>query len=197
MIAFKLGLIFLALLFAFLFVSIPVHCNDKEDSVFKGINSYRQTRNLAPLNRVTKATCLADEVADEIEDMPCENVNQFYPVPGIGGNLKIRNLKKHIDKCDINISTTSDGVILPVCVAKLEPTIVLSNYTHSDQYAQFLNNSKYTGIGLGSEDDWMVLVLTTNTTTGSFSHATSLLPNVASVEVLLLALLLVLINYQD
>jgi hypothetical protein len=73
-------------------------------------------------------------------------------------------LQKHIDKCDININTTTDGVILPVCVSKLEPTVVLSNYTHSDIYAKFLNNSKYTGVGLGSEDDWMVLVLTTNTT---------------------------------
>lgn len=163
----------------------------------KGINSFRQTKNLPPLNQVSKATCLAEKVADEIEDMPCQNVNQFYPSSVTGGNLKIPNLQKHIDKCDININTTTEGVILPVCVSKLEPTIVLSNYTHSDHYAQFLNNSKYTGAGLGSEDDWMVLVLTTNTTTGSFSAATatSLHANSVSVEFLLLALLLVLINY--
>ncbi|TKY61483.1 GPI-anchored protein [Spatholobus suberectus] len=193
--AFKLGLQLLALVFAFLFFANPVLCNDKEDSVFKGINSYRQTRNLPSLNRVPKATCLADEVADEIENVPCENVNQYYPAPGPGGNLKIPNLQKHIDKCDININTTTDGVILPVCVSKLEPTIVLSNYTHSDHYTQFLNNSKYTGAGLGSEDDWMVLVLTTNTTTGSFSAAISPRANAASAEFLLMALLLVLINY--
>lgn len=75
---------------------------------------------------------------------------------------------------------------------------MLSNYTHSGSYAQFLNNSKYTGAGLGSEDDWMVLVLTTNTTTGSFSAAaTSVRANAASVEFLLFVLLLVLINYLD
>ncbi|KAK7284338.1 hypothetical protein RJT34_19083 [Clitoria ternatea] len=190
---FKFGFVVVTLLFALLFVSSPVHCNDKEDSVFKGINSFRQTKNLSPLNQVPKAACLADEVAEEIEDMPCENVKQFYPGPGLGGNLKIPNLQKHIDKCDININTTSDGVILPVCVSKLEPTVVLSNYTHSDQYAQFLNNSRYTGVGLGSEHDWMVLVLTTNTTTGSFSAAISLLHN--SIEFLLLPFLLLLINY--
>ncbi|KAK7337797.1 hypothetical protein VNO77_18384 [Canavalia gladiata] len=194
MTAFKLPLILLPILF----VSNPVYCDDKEESVFKGINVFRQTRNLQPLNRVPKATCLADEVADEIEDMPCENVNQFYPAPSAGSNLRIPNLQKHTDKCDINISTITDGVILPVCVSKLEPTIVLSNYTHSERYVQFLNNSKYSGAGLGSEDDWMVLVLTTNSTTGSFSAATSLLiPNAVSLAFLLFAFMLVLINYLE
>ncbi|RDY13259.1 putative GPI-anchored protein, partial [Mucuna pruriens] len=187
--AFKLGFLLLALVFAFLFFSNPVLCNDKEDSVFKGINSYRQTRNLAPLKQVPKASCLAYEVANEIEDMPCENVNQYYPSSVSDGSLKSLDMQKHIDKCDIHINTTSDGIVLPVCVSKLEPTIVLSNYTHSDNYAQFLNNSKYTGAGLGSEDDWMVLVLTTNTTTGSFSAATSL-------NFFFLPLLLLLINYS-
>ncbi|KAJ1417107.1 putative GPI-anchored protein [Sesbania bispinosa] len=185
---FKLAL----LLLAFLFLSCSVQCKDEEDSVYKGINSFRQTRNLPPLNRMPKAYCLADEVAEEIENTPCENVHQYYPVAGPGGNLKIPNLQKHIDKCDINISTTTDGVILPVCVAKLEPTVVLSNYTHSDIYAQYLNNSKYTGAGLGSEDDWMVLVLTTNTTTGSFSAAASLnYPNTATSILALLLILLI------
>ncbi|KAL9320288.1 hypothetical protein ACSQ67_012127 [Phaseolus vulgaris] len=178
--------------------SIPVLCNDKEDSVFNGINSYRQTQKLAPLTEVSKAKCLADEVAEDIEKMPCENVNQFYPstVSG-GGNVNIPNLRKHIEKCHINISTTSDGVILPVCVFKLEPTIVLSNYTHSDRYAQFLNNSKYTGAGLGSENDWMVLVLTTNTVSGSFSASSAVHANAASVGLLLFAFLFLLINYFD
>ncbi|CAJ1960882.1 unnamed protein product [Sphenostylis stenocarpa] len=196
---FKLSLFLLPLLFAFITFSNPVLCNDKEDSVFKGINSYRQTQNLPPLNQVSKANCLSDEVAEEIEKTPCENVNRFYPstVSGGGNNLNIPNLQKHIDKCGININTTSDGVILPVCVSKLEPTIVLSNYTHSDRYAQFLNNSKYTGAGLGSEDDWMVLVLTTNTAAGSFSPSTSAHANAASVGLLIFALLLLLINHLD
>lgn len=158
----------------------------------KGINSFRQTKNLAPLNKNDKAHCLADEVAEEIEDTPCEKVNQYYPVSGPGGNQRIPNLQKHIDKCDININTTTDGVILPVCVSKLEPTVVLSNYTHSDIYAKFLNNSKYTGVGLGSEDDWMVLVLTTNTTTGTFSAATT---SLHANFVLMVLLLFVIINY--
>ncbi|CAL0302284.1 unnamed protein product [Lupinus luteus] len=180
MASFKLGLFLFALLFVFLLLSIPVHCGgDEEDSVFKGINSYRQVQKLTPFNKVPKASCLAEEVAEELEDEPCENVNQY--APGLTSSSKIPNLQKHIDKCDININTTIDGAILPVCVSKLEPTIVLSNYTHTDRYSRYLNNSVYTGAGLGSEHDWMVLVLTTNTTTGSFaasSGATCVFGNV-------------------
>ncbi|XP_073220831.1 uncharacterized GPI-anchored protein At3g06035-like [Cicer arietinum] len=138
------------------------------------------------------AAYFAEPTYNGIEDTPCEKVSQYYPVSGPGGNQRISNMQKHIDKCGININTTTDGVILPVCVSKLEPTIVLSNYTHSDIYAKFLNNSKYTGVGLGSEDDWMVLVLTTNTTAGTFSAATtSMHVNV----VVLMAFMLVIINY--
>ncbi|CAI8613254.1 unnamed protein product [Vicia faba] len=103
----------------------------------------------------------------------------------------IPNLQRHIDKCDINMNTTTDGVILPVCVPKLEPTVVLSNYTHNDIYAKFLNNSKYTGVGLNSEDDWMVLVLTTTTPTGTFSAATSLHANLVSMAFLFVVILII------
>ncbi|KAE9593674.1 hypothetical protein Lalb_Chr18g0045571 [Lupinus albus] len=185
MASFKLGLFLFPLLFVFLLLSIPVHCGDEEESVFKGINSYRQVQKLTPFNKVSKASCLAEEVAEELEDEPCENVNQY--APSLTSSPKIPNLQKHINKCDININTTTDGVVLPVCVSKLEPTIVLSNYTHTDRYSRYLNNSVYTGAGLGSEHDWMVLVLTTNTTTGSFSAssdaagAISLLVNVTTL----------------
>ncbi|KAL5066967.1 hypothetical protein RYX36_017854 [Vicia faba] len=37
----------------------------------------------------------------------------------------------------------------------------------------FLNNSKYTGVGLNFEDDWMVLVLTTTTPTGTSTRLES------------------------
>ncbi|KAK7258847.1 hypothetical protein RIF29_24435 [Crotalaria pallida] len=194
MASFRIGLFLFAPVFVFLFLSTPAHCGGEEDSVFKGINSYRQAQNLQPFNQNKKASCLAEEVADEIEDEPCETVNQY--APGLSaGNPKIPNLQKHIDKCDININTTIDGAILPVCVSKLEPTVVLSNYTHNNRYARYLNNSIYTGAGLGSEHDWMVLVLTTNTTTGSFSAATSLFADVgALMGLLMLALLVLMIN---
>ncbi|XP_015968571.1 uncharacterized GPI-anchored protein At5g19250 [Arachis duranensis] len=196
----KLGLLFL--LPNLLLLYTPAHSSDKEEeSVLKGINSFRQTQNLPTLNKVKKANCLADEIAEEIEDEPCENVNQFYPSTrtGAASSANIPNLQKHVDKCDIDINTTTDGVILPVCVSKLEPTVVLSNYTHSDRYARFLNNSRFTGVGLGSEDDWMVLVLTTNTSSGTFSasHAAAttsgIIKHAVSMDFMFFALLFLLL----
>lgn len=64
--------------------------------------------------------------------------------------------------------------------------ISLSNYTHNDIYAKFLNNSKYTGVGLNFEDDWMVLVLTINTTTGTFYVANSIHANVVWMTLMFL-----------
>ncbi|CAI8615474.1 unnamed protein product [Vicia faba] len=135
MACFKLNLLLLASLCAFLLLSNPAHCSDKVDSVLKGINSYRETKNVAPLNKNDKASCLADEVAEEIQDTPCEKMESFYLF--------------------------------------------------------FLNNSKYTGVGLNSEDDWMVLVLTTTTPTGTFSAATSLHANLVSMAFLFVVILII------
>lgn len=60
---------------------------------------------------------------------------------------------------------------MPSCVPNLERTLLLTNYTQS-QYSRFLNDSKFTGVGFGTEDNWMVVVLTTNTPGGSFTPAT-------------------------
>lgn len=58
--------------------------------------------------------------------------------------------------------------MLPACVPNLDPTLVLSNYTQS-QYSMSLNDTKYTGVGIGSEDNWIVVVLTTSTPEGGYS----------------------------
>lgn len=62
-------------------------------------------------------------------------------------------------------------MIMPACVPRLESSLVLTNFTKS-QYSLSLNDSKFTGIGIGKEDDWIVVVLTTNTPEGSYSTAT-------------------------
>ncbi|KAL7205192.1 hypothetical protein ACSBR2_018177 [Camellia fascicularis] len=64
--------------------------------------------------------------------------------------------------------------VLPVCVPKLIPTLVLTNYMQS-QFSRYVKNSKYTRVGIGSEDDWMVVVFTTNTPTGSFVSAADMI----------------------
>ncbi|EXC06579.1 hypothetical protein L484_002452 [Morus notabilis] len=170
--SFKLSLLFFVLLHAFLLLPNSVLSNDDEDNLLQGLNSYRQSQRLPPLVKNGKAECLADEIADEMEDQPCTTF-------AAGANIapstqtQLTNYPKLLKKCKIDANTTSDGVILPVCVSNLVPTLLLTNYTHTS-YAKYLNNTKYTGAGLGSEDDWMVVVLSTSTPTGSFSGSLSL-----------------------
>ena len=135
------------------------------------IDNYRTS--LTTLNSVNKADCLPNEITDNLEDQPCENVDDYFSPPGNKSNSP--NMPKLAKKCDININTTTDGVIMPVCVPNLDRNAVLSNYTKSNRYAKYVNSSKYTMVGVGSENDWMVLILSTNTSTGSFSAASSLL----------------------
>ncbi|MBA0587245.1 hypothetical protein Gorai_000377 [Gossypium raimondii] len=60
---------------------------------------------------------------------------------------------------------------MPACVPNLVPNLVLTNFTQS-QYNDNLNDTKYTGVGIGSDGDWIVVVLTTGTPEGSYSPAT-------------------------
>lgn len=151
-------------------------CTENEDNLLQGINSFRQAAKQPPLVKNGKADCLADEIADELEDESCTSTtNGASIVPS--SNTRLSDLPKHLDKCKINANSTADAIIMPVCVPDLVPTLVLTNYTHT-ALAKYLNNSKYTGVGVGSEDNWMVVVLTTNTPTGSFSGALSLVPKV-------------------
>ncbi|XP_060219118.1 uncharacterized GPI-anchored protein At3g06035-like isoform X1 [Lycium barbarum] len=179
-------------LIAPLLILAPVNCDDEEGHVLSGINSYRQSHNVPALTKHDKADCLADEIADELENQPC-------PRGGItpGPASQFAQYPKLLDKCDININTTTDGVILPVCVHDRVATLVITNYTQS-QHARYLNNSKYTGAGIGTENDWTVLVLTTNTVGGSFaSGATSMISHVFGCSHYLMFLLLglFLVNY--
>lgn len=62
---------------------------------------------------------------------------------------------------------------MPACVPNLVPSLVLSNYTQSALYSGSLNNTKYTGIGIGSEKNWIVAILTTSTPEGGYAPASS------------------------
>ena len=59
---------------------------------------------------------------------------------------------------------------MPACVAGLVPAVVLANYTKS-QYNWFLNDSQFSGVGIASEGDCVVVVLSTSTGSGDYSPA--------------------------
>lgn len=137
-----------------------------------------------------KADCLADEIAEDMDVHPCSGADGFSGNPS-DTVLRIVNFHKLTKKCDIDVNTTMDGVILPVCVPNLASDLVLNNFTKT-QYTKFINDSKYTGAGIGSEDEWIVVVLSTDEASGSFSGATSL---VAFGMVSFLGLFLALLSF--
>ncbi|CAI0559903.1 unnamed protein product [Linum tenue] len=160
----------LFLLLAFFLLSIhPAQC-DEEDKLLQGINDYRRSLNLTALTKNDNADCLAGEIADQFEGQPCTNTSGSNTVPGTEPQLP--NYPRLLDKCHLNVSNTRDGAVMPACIPNLDPTLVLSNFTLS-QYSDSLNDTKYTGVGIGSEGNWMVVVLTTSTPEGSFVKASS------------------------
>lgn len=114
------------------------------------------------------AECLADEVAEQFKNQPCTNSTGANTVPGTEPQLA--NYPTLLTKCHLNVSNTRDGVVLPACVPNLDSSLVLTNFTRS-QYSEYLNDTKFTGVGIGSEDNWIVVVLTTSTPEGSFVPA--------------------------
>ncbi|WZZ41972.1 hypothetical protein YC2023_038231 [Brassica napus] len=173
---YKLLLISFILIFLSRHVLSDIDCEyaDEEDVLFIGINSYRASQNLTTLNNNENAECLADEIADQLKNKPCTNDTGSATVPGT--EPQFADYPNILAKCHLSVSDTRDGLIMPACVPFLEssPSLVLTNFTKS-QYSLSLNDSKFTGMGIGKEDDWIVVVLTTNTPQGSFSTATKCL----------------------
>ncbi|CAI8587258.1 unnamed protein product [Vicia faba] len=163
----RFSLFFSSILLSTLYVKCD---NDEEDVLFQGVNKYRASLNLTSLTKNDNANCFAEEFADQFKSQPCTNTTGANTVPGTEPNFS--NYPDLLTKCHLNISDTRDGSIMPACVPGLVPSIVLSNFTQS-LYSQSLNDSKYTGIGIGSEDNWIVIVLTTNTPGGTFAPETS------------------------
>jgi len=134
------------------------------------INTYRKPLNLPILEEKYKASCLAINIAYDLEDRHCEYFHDFHPI-----NPEIPNFQRSVKKCDININTTRDGVIMPVCVPQMHGDDLFSNYTKNNHFTPYLNNSKYTIAGVGHDLDKMVLIIGTNTASGDFSSASYLL----------------------
>lgn len=121
--------------------------------------------NLNTLTKNDNAECLAEEVADQFKSQPCTNSTGSNTVPGT--EPLIPNYESLLAKCHLNISNTKDGSVMPACVPNLDPSLVLTNFTKT-LYSGNLNDTKYTGAGIGSDGNWIVVVLTTNTSEGSF-----------------------------
>ncbi|KAL3631654.1 hypothetical protein CASFOL_024638 [Castilleja foliolosa] len=149
-----------------LLLSVPAVNSDEDDNLLQGINSFRQSANAPPLTKHDKAECVADQIADQLQDQHCTST------PPTQSQL-MSNYPNVLRKCKIDVNTTTDGMILPVCVPHRVSTLVLTNYTQS-RNSQYLNSSRFTGAGIGTEDDWTVLVLTTGTTGGSFASTSCL-----------------------
>ncbi|KAK0608203.1 hypothetical protein LWI29_027082 [Acer saccharum] len=156
----------LLFLLCFLWMNLTVKCDiDEEDTLLQDINKYRASLNLTALTKNDNAECLADEIADQFKDQPCTNTTGANTVPGT--EPQIADYPNLLAKCHLNISNTGDGIVMPACVPNLVPDLVLSNYTKS-QYSKNLNNTKYTGAGIGSDGNWIVVILTTSTPEGSY-----------------------------
>ncbi|CAK9147071.1 unnamed protein product [Ilex paraguariensis] len=159
-------LLILLIFHAILLLSCQVQSADEKANLLQGLNSYRSLVNLTSLAENSNADCFADELATQFKNQPCSNTTGADTVPGT--EPQFSNYPDLLAKCHLNITDTRDGVVMPVCVPNLVPALVLTNYTES-QYTQYLNDSTYTGAGIGFEGDWIVVVLSTHTTGGSFT----------------------------
>ncbi|KAJ6989003.1 uncharacterized GPI-anchored protein At3g06035 isoform X2 [Populus alba] len=147
-------------------ISHPVICDgDEEDALLQGINNYRTSFNLTTLTKNDNAECLAEEIADQFKNQPCTNTTGSNTVPGT--EPQFPNYPSLLAKCHLNVSNTRDGAVMPACVPNLDPSLVLTNFTRTS-YSDNLNDTKFTGAGIGSDGNWIVVVLTTSTPEGSF-----------------------------
>ncbi|KAF8388048.1 hypothetical protein HHK36_026714 [Tetracentron sinense] len=162
---------------AILLLSHPVKCDDEDDKLLDDINNYRTSLKLSVLADNDNADCIAEEIADQLKKQPCTKSTGANSAPGT--ELQFSNFIPQLDKCHLNITSTKDGIILSVCVPELEQDrdrdLVLSNFTHT-KHSRYLNSTKYSGAGIGSEEDWIVVILTTNTPHGSFESENGAIP---------------------
>ncbi|KAI0529474.1 hypothetical protein KFK09_002024 [Dendrobium nobile] len=155
------------------FLALLVHfagSDETTDQLLKGINTYRTSLKLSSLTENQNADCLAEQIAKQFKGQPCTNTTGANTIPG--NEEQFSNYPDFLDHCHLNATVTQDSSIMPACVPDLQSDLVLSNYTKS-QYSGSLNDSKFVGAGLADEGDWVVVVLSTNTPTGSFSPATA------------------------
>ncbi|XP_075476631.1 putative GPI-anchored protein At5g19250 [Primulina tabacum] len=159
------------LLSLFLHSILLARCDDEDDNLLQAINQYRTSLNLTTLTKNDRAECLSSKVAHQFKDQPCTNTTGSNTIPGT--EPQYTDFPNLLIKCQLNSTITRDGQIMPACVPNLDPSLVASNFTKS-QYTRYLNDSAFTGVGIGSEGNWIVVILTTSTSDGSYSVGTNL-----------------------
>lgn len=136
-------------------------CNAEDDDLLKGIQQYRSTLNLTALATTVEAECIADEVADTFQNQPCTNATNFTAT----ALSTTPTYTAIMAKCRLNATNanaTGNSQILPTCIPN-QQNLVISDFT--SRYATYLNDTGFSAIGVGSEDDWLVVLLTNMTGT--------------------------------
>ncbi|CAH8313616.1 unnamed protein product [Eruca vesicaria subsp. sativa] len=146
----------------------PVLSNQEEESLLQGINDYRTSLKLTTLTENENAACLAEEIAELIKHQPCTNTSGPASVPG--SQTGFPGFLELLNNCEISVTSTRDGEIMPACAPDLDASLLLSSFTKT-RYNKNLNDSKFTGIGVASDNDWIVVILTTSTPEGGYTPA--------------------------
>ncbi|CAK9328366.1 unnamed protein product [Citrullus colocynthis] len=159
-------LFFFVVISNFLLLPNAVLCDVKDEDILKAINKYRQSKNLSEFSYNKNAACLASRLVYKLRDEPCSSADNFNKE--ISSESKLADYPKLLKKCHVAYDSSVDGIILPACIPELEPVSVASNYTKSHDI-EYINDRNYTGAGVGTFDNWVVLVLSTNTSTGNYA----------------------------
>ncbi|KAF6162820.1 hypothetical protein GIB67_029089 [Kingdonia uniflora] len=171
------------LLLVLLFLTHPLKSDD-ENKLFNAINNYRVTSNVPALIKNKNAECLADEIAEQLEDQPCIAPIGVKAAPAV--ETQFSNYPKPMTKCGLNLTSTRDGLIMPACFPDDhdDTSMVISSFV-SSRYSRFLNATNFTGAGVGKEGDWVVVVLSTSTPMGNFESNNAVVAIIGLIPVLL------------
>ena len=137
--------------------------DETKANLLKGLNDFRGSKGLPRFLENKQADCLAEKLieSDELK------LKKRTCAPGHHGSY-IEDHKKVIENCNMDPKKVNRGVFLPVCVPKLDPDLLLGNYTKTT-HQTLLEGPKFNAVGFASEDDWVVVVLGTQNDNGSLA----------------------------
>lgn len=134
------------------------------------INQYRIAGNLPALTENQGAACVAQGLANYYKGKACTNSTGADALDG----SQPENLPAVLPTCNLQPDNVENGFIAPDCVppgtSPADAYLVASqNYTEFDAYSEQLNNTQFTSAGVGSVDnEWFVLILATNESSGNY-----------------------------